>query len=135
MTTKAEYARRWREKHPDRDRKARADWKLNNPASYIFHRSKSRAKLKGIEFSLSVDWVLAKLELGKCEVTGLPYSSDLGTAAEPNPWSPTLDRKDCKLGYTPENCRLVVWAFNVAKNSWSDDVVMRLAKALTEVVE
>lgn len=138
MSKSAEYARRWRERHPEKDRQSREDWKRNNPASYIFNRARSRAKLKGFEFTLTQEWVKLKLQHGVCEASGLPFSHDLGSAQDPNPWSPTVDRRDPKAGYTLENCRLVVWAFNVAKNAWSDEVVLVLAKALTmqpEVVE
>lgn len=66
----------------------------------------------------------------------MPFDYDLGTFAKANPWSPTIDRRDPTVGYTVENCRLVVWAYNAAKNSWSDEVVLQLAEALTaEVVE
>jgi hypothetical protein len=136
MSKSAEYARRWRERHPERDRQAREDWKRNNPAGYIFHRAKSRAKLKGIEFSLTIDWVQQRLDAGACEITKLPFCHALGSAQVQNPWSPTIDRKNPNGGYTPDNCRLVVWAFNAAKNVWPDEVVFTLAQALyNKVVE
>ncbi len=132
---KAEYARRWRERHPERCRESRQAWKENNPAHYLFHKARGRAKQKGLEFELTVEWVQERLSRGHCEVSRLPFEYDLGTSDKANPWSPTIDRRDSAIGYTIENCRLVVWAYNAAKNSWSDEVVLKLAEALTEVVE
>lgn len=48
------------------------------------------------------------------------------------PWSPSLDRIDPLQGYTPENCRLVVWMYNAAKHISSDANVLRLAQALCQ---
>ncbi len=133
---KAEYARRWRERHPERCRESRQAWKENNPAHYLFQKAKARAKQKGLEFDLTIEWVQRRLDLGRCEVSRLPFDYDLGTFTKANPWSPTIDRRDSAAGYTTENCRLVVWAYNAAKNTWSDEVVLELAEALTaEVVE
>jgi hypothetical protein len=96
----------------------------------MFQRTKSRAKLKGIIFELTLDWVQEKLLQGACEVTGLPFTLDTGQSSKHNPWSPTIDRKESTMGYTPENCQVVVWAYNVAKNSWPHSVVQTMAEAL-----
>lgn len=133
---KAEYARRWRERHPERCRESRQAWKENNPAHYLFYKARARAKQKSLEFDLTIEWVQERLDLGRCEASRLPFDYDLGTFAKANPWSPTIDRRDPAVGYTLANCRLVVWAYNAAKNSWSDEVVLELAEAPTaEVVE
>jgi hypothetical protein len=47
-----------------------------------------------------------------------------------NPWSPSLDRIDPKIGYTLENTRVVVWIYNTAKNVFHDEDVMLMAQAL-----
>jgi len=136
MTTKAaEAARRWRARHPERDKQSRAAWKANNTASYIYQRAKSRALRRGLDFAITPEWVAERIAVGLCEVSGIPFTLDLGSVNAPNPWSPTIDRVDSSIGYLPGNCRMVVWVYNAAKNSWSDEVVMRLARALTEVVE
>lgn len=133
MTTRAaELARKWRLENPERHRLNRELYKENNPAQYLWSRAKGRAVGKGLEFTLTKAWVQERLTAGKCEATGLPFDLDLGTAAEPNPWSPTIDRRDSKLGYSPDNCRMVVWVYNSAKNCWGDDVVLEMAEALVE---
>ena len=117
---------------PERHRFNREQYKANNPAQYLWSRAKARALRKGHEFTITKEWVQERLTAGVCEMTGLPFDLDLGTAAEPNPWSPTIDRRDSRLGYTPDNCRLVTWVYNAAKNSWGDDIVLEMAEALVE---
>lgn len=128
----AELARRWRQENPERHRFNREQYKANNPAQYLWSRAKGRAARKGHEFTITKEWVQERLTAGVCEATGLPFDLDLGTAAEPNPWSPTVDRRDSRLGYTPDNCRLVAWVYNAAKNCWGDDIVLEMAEALVE---
>ena len=131
----AKYARDWRAAHPGRVKEQRARWKASNPASYLHLKSRQRAKKAGMEYSLTVEWIAEHLTLGFCEATGLPFCFELGTAKLHNPWSPSIDRKSSSEGYTPDNCRIVVWAYNCAKASWDDEVVMRLARALTGALE
>lgn len=112
-----------------------AQWKLNRPEGYLFYRSQVRARRNGLEFSLTKEWLRAKLEPGVCEVTGLPFVFDMGKPGEFLPFSPSIDRKDSSKGYTLENCRVVCLVFNYACHTWGDEVVMKMARALTGTVE
>lgn len=76
---------------------------------------------------LTPEWILNKLNVGICEVTGIPFTYGLNAR---NPWSPSLDRIDPSVGYTLENTRMVVWIYNAAKNVFSDSDVMLMAHAL-----
>ena len=46
------------------------------------------------------------------------------------PWSPSIDKIDPKGGYTQKNCRVVAWWYNVAKQTFSDNEVLELCKAV-----
>ncbi len=35
-------------------------------------------------------------------------------------------------GYIPDNVQLVCWCYNVAKQTWTDEDVLKLAKGLLE---
>ncbi len=138
-----EYQREWRARNPDkvagyaRDRvreprtsDSRRAWLANHPGNYLLYKSRSRAKLAGLEFTLTHEWIEGKLQGGVCEATGLPFSFEIGQAKQHNPWSPSIDRIDSSKGYTLDNCQLVVWAYNVAKHAWPAEVVLKMAEAL-----
>lgn len=94
-------------------------------ASSMLANARSRAKRKGLEFSLTLEATRAVVDAGHCEATGLPF--DLYDAG--SPYSPSIDRKDSSLGYTPENTWVVITAFNRAKNEWSVDLLIEIVKA------
>jgi len=67
-----------------------------------------------LEFTLTKDWVIGKLNAGICELSGLPLEiAQAGTAN-----SPSLDRRDNSKGYTPDNCQLITVQANRAKGEW-----------------
>ncbi len=81
-------------------------------ASKLLGNARSRAKRKGLEFTLTKDWVIGKLNAGICELSGLPLEiAQAGTAN-----SPSLDRRDNSKGYTPDNCQLITVQANRAKS-------------------
>ncbi len=90
----------------------------------LFKNARARARKRGIPFEITSDWIKEKLSIGRCEVTGIPF------ADYHSPWSPSLDQIIPGHGYTKENTQLVVYAYNMAKNRFSHDDVMLLAKAL-----
>lgn len=89
-----------------------------------------RAAHKQYEFNLTREWIEQRLVQGTCEVTGLAFDLGRNTTQRFNPWCPSIDRIDSSKGYTQDNCRAVVWIYNMAKSEWSDEVVMQFAKAL-----
>lgn len=82
------------------------------------------------ECSITSEWLEQKLENGVCEVTGLPFVFNHMQGKVP--FSPSLDRISSNLPYTPENTRVVVWIYNSAKNVFTDEDVLTMAKALLE---
>lgn len=86
-------------------------------------------------FDLTKEWIAEKLIAGSCEVTGITF--DLNRDGRGNGYkksfAPSLDRTNCELGYTQDNVKIVVWAYNGAKGTGSHEEVMLLAKALCHV--
>lgn len=83
---------------------------------------KCRAKRKGQPFDLPPNHLygLYLSQDKRCSRTGVEF--DLSTAisggkAAPN--IPSADRVDSSKGYTVDNVELTIYAFNIAKNSWS----------------
>lgn len=94
-----------------------------------------RAKVLNVPFSLDIRWVYHKVLAGRCELTGL--SLDVAREFSPGEglrsnFGPSLDRNVPELGYTPENCRIVVWAYNAAKGSGTDEEIALIAEAIVK---
>lgn len=99
-------------------------------ATRLLVSSRVRAKKQGVPHTLQMQWVLERLRAGRCECTGLKLSAVPKDKA--SPWSPSIDRVRAGKGYTPDNCRLVCWAYNCAKNEWGETDLLVLARAITE---
>lgn len=108
------HAERLREESRSRKKQKRAD----DPVGYMLENARNRVRYKGLEFSLDRDWLLARLAPMVCEVTGVVLNWE-NTACVPS-----LDRKDCTVGYTKENTRVTTWMYNRARGSFSDNEVM-----------
>lgn len=82
-----------------------------------------------------MEWVEEHITPGTCEVSGIPFDftpDGRGTGYK-NSFGPSLDRTDSRLGYTQDNTKIVVWAYNGAKGTGTHEDVLRLAKALCNV--
>lgn len=78
------------------------EWFAKNPARRILYAAKSRAKAKGLAFTLRVENLLPLPE--KCPVLGTPLYQ--GTRHDCNN-AHSIDRLDNAKGYTPDNIRVV----------------------------
>lgn len=105
--------------------------KKENPRKFKIRRliyySKVRAKEKNIEHTITKEWLKEKLKEDKCELTKLPFSYDLDKPR--NPFGPSIDRIDITKGYTPENCRLVLWAVNTGLGHYTEKDLYTICKA------
>ncbi|MBL4574834.1 MAG: hypothetical protein JKY51_01880, partial [Opitutaceae bacterium] len=102
-----------------------------NYAKRLIVTSKRAAKDKGFQHNLSEAHLKNQLATGKCQVTGLPVSSNIGTGQKRGAYSPSLDRVDNNVGYIDSNVRIVSWQYNLAKGKFSDRDLNNLAVAIT----
>lgn len=93
---------------------------------------RARAGKRALEFDLTHEWLAGRLEKAVCEVTGIPLELAKPPGSRFHPWAPSVDRIDCKRGYTQDNCRVVCWIYNMAKSEWSDEIVTTFALALAD---
>lgn len=98
-------------------RRTRRNWTpVQRRTHGLFVGAKRRAVEFSLPFTITREWVRARLEKGVCEATGIPFSGPSTNRA----FIPSLDRKDPALGYTPANTQVVVFIHNCARNNWGD---------------
>jgi hypothetical protein len=105
---------------------------VSGKASQLLSSAKNRAKLKSLDCQITKEWIVEKLNIGFCEVTGLPISLETYGRSDRNPNSPSIDRVDCNLGYTLENSRLVLLSVNDALNQYGLEHFLKVAQAVID---
>lgn len=84
----------------------------------------SAAKKRDPNCTMTLEHVVSGIEAGFCPVTGIKF--DLTDEHQKmsgryrNPYSPSVDRIDPRLGYTNENTRIVITQYNIMKNDLAD---------------
>jgi hypothetical protein len=109
---------------------------VNYRAKILLQSAKTRARYKDLDFELELDWIKQKLQLGKCEATGLNFVftryGEFKETKKLNPYAPSLDRIDSSLGYTVDNTQIVIIAFNKFKSDTAQHKVINIAKAIVK---
>lgn len=138
------YFRDWKERHPERAKELSEQTfrtfygTIKGRATHMLNNARQRAKRLKVEYALTSDFLVKKLEAGTCEVTGIPFEfkAGAGKGHRTNPFSPSLDRIRQNGGYTPDNIRVVVWVYNRARGAFPDDAfrhfVLQFAERLTQ---
>ena len=100
----------------------------------FLERTVKRARKKHIKFNLDTQWVLEKLNKGVCEATGIEFKLEPQDTSV-NPYYPSIDRIDSSLGYTKDNCQLVIVGFNNLKNLNNEADLKIFCKGFVEHME
>lgn len=89
-------------------------WRTKNPAAYLLHTARSRAKQKGFEFNLEIEDIQIPTN---CPVFGIPlFIRRGGKEVGKNPNNPSLDRIDSTKGYIKGNIQVISWRANNLKS-------------------
>jgi hypothetical protein len=122
----------YRDNRKKRDTTKFKQFKKNNPKEYklkrLYYYAGVRAKQKNFERTITFNWLKEKCKNNICSVTDKTFDYD--SKYHRNPYGPSIDRIDITKGYTPENCRVVIWAFNRARDHYNDKDVYNMCKAL-----
>lgn len=108
------------------------DLKLNK----YFHGSlsgwRNRANKKGMEFNLTVDFLmdLYILQKGLCSLTGWFMTLDAPAMCNQIREAISIDRIDSRTGYIRGNVQLVCWQVNIAKHDLTSECFMNLCKSV-----
>jgi hypothetical protein len=98
-----------------------------NKAKALWSFAKRRAKLKGIEFSITPEDIIVP---NLCPIFGIELN--FGTKIE---WesSPSLDRINPNLGYIKDNIKVISWKANRLKTNASVEELEKIIKYMKEV--
>lgn len=111
-----------------RPKRVNAEAKLRQHIERCLRRglegARARARAKGLEFDLSLDWALAKVDSqnARCAITAIPFLFAPKGASFNDPYRPSIDRIDARGGYSEANCRIVIYAVNVMFFDWGEDI-------------
>lgn len=121
------YRLRHGDNYKEMNRQHNARWEAMNPEKAMIKSAKSRAKEKGIDFSLSHEDVHIP---ECCPILGIKLVSGRGTKGHggPSSNSPSLDRIVPKLGYVPGNVVVVSYRANRLKSDASIEELQALAE-------
>jgi hypothetical protein len=112
---------------------------LGYTAATLLRLVKRSARTRGIGNVLTLACIeaMARRARGRCEVSGMAFSTEKPEGQRIRLHAPSVDRIDSSKGYAPENCRLVCAGVNIALNSFGDRFVRRLqvAARIAEIVE
>lgn len=119
------------EKREQQSRQKKEENPLLERAKLLYAAAKQRATKKQVDFKITVDYLVAKLEAGVCEATGIPLKLDnFGLIkGKIHPHTPSLDRIVPYKGYTNSNCQIVCDHFNKMKNDKSMKDTYFMAKS------
>lgn len=96
---------------------------LQRKASYLKNSALTRAKQYDLPFTIDTKFIYKGLREGVCQQTGLSF--DLNNKKR-GAWSPSLDQHLPRGGYTPENTKIVVWAYNQFKYTFTSEEYLLL---------
>jgi hypothetical protein len=100
-----------------------------DPVRVLLESAERRARAKNIPFTLTREWA-DKHYKGKCELTGLEFTTHGRLTGKVSPFAPSIDQIVPGVGYTPANAHFVLWAINRFKGDMPIMTMMVIARAL-----
>jgi len=128
--TKNEMGNKWRKENKKHLKTSTYDWRRRNIAKVLLANMRNGANKRKQDCTLTEKDLEIMLEPMTCSVTNLPLIWE--GPDRYNPWAPSPDRLDNSKGYIPGNVRIVCILYNRARNCYTDEEVLVMAKALTE---
>lgn len=107
-------------------------WRKVNQAALMYSRAKSRAKQKGIEFTISKEDIVIP---DKCPLLEVPFSNTYINPDANVDNVPSLDRKDNTKGYTPDNIWVISFKANRMKNTANHDEILKFCKNYRDIIK
>ena len=103
---------------------------LTGRVAALLRDARKRAKNKGQLFQLTKDFVYSAVEKGVCAKTGIPFALVSGMGR--HPFGPSVDKINPEFPYSDYNVQVVCNVYQLAKNEFTDEDVLTMAKALVQ---
>lgn len=139
-TKKKKYQQDWYQQNKERTKAARsawgkanrvktkgyvAAWERRHPREAMVQKSKSSAKPRGLDHSITVADLIWPTH---CPVLGIELCYDRDKKTPRRDCYPTLDRHDNALGYVPGNVFVISWRANRIKWMATPDELAAVAR-------
>lgn len=98
--------------------------RYKDPIGTLLRVAKSRAKKKGVEFSITKADLAMPEKCPCCD--GLIAMRSGPSKPGPTPQSPSIDRMDSNFGYVPGNVAIICWRCNELKRNASLDELKKI---------
>lgn len=112
---------------------------LDTVTSLMFQNIRARAKQYEMSFNLDKEFLtnLFHTQDNRCALTGISFEYTISNHGyrHGRPFAPSLDRIDCKNGYTKDNVRLVCIIVNFALCEFGDVAFDKMCKAYINATE
>ncbi len=97
----------------------------------LMRQAKNRALKNNLLYDLDIKFLLElwNKQNGKCILTGIDFILERSEIYNSEPFAPSIDKINPKLGYTKDNVRLVCVAINYALNEFGEDIFKQICKA------
>ncbi len=105
---------------------------IKGRAATLFKGVKDRCGKYNEELDFDIDFIEKLLLNGKCAITNLEFDFKTKGDGRKNPFAPSIDRIDCKIGYIKKNVRLVLWQINLMKGELSDSQLLEMCRRVIE---
>ena len=103
--------RDWRNRNREKHTETQYSWQERNPLAHLLNVARARAKIAGIEFSVTAQDFPTLPTV--CPVFG--YELKYGGRGKRSYASASLDRIDSTRGYVPGNVQVISWRANDLK--------------------
>jgi len=114
----------WKKAHPEYGPDYHLRQKASNPVRYLLRMAKTRAKKKGLEFTIEAsDIVIPDV----CPYFQVPLDA---TSTGYNPWFPSIDRIDSSKGYIKGNVQVISTLANRMKWAATEDQLIAFAEGV-----
>ena len=109
-----------------RDGNYQSRWRRKHRAQVLIRHAKRRSTAKGLPFDLDrhVREIQARIDAGRCEMTGMPFDLLVPRART----SPSLHRVHPNKGYVYENVRVICFGMNAALGNWGEEALLQMVR-------